>query len=268
MNRSSIFWGMVFVVLGGLLLLENFAILSFSVWKLFWPTLVILLGLWVLWQSRYGGEALETESASIPLEGVDEAHIAMHHGAGDLRIHGGAPVTELLSGTFDGGVQQISKRSGNRLDVILKVPIRGFPFMVFPWFFSPGNRICWDVAIHPHIPISLEVRSGANDARLDLTDTRVTSLALHTGASATQVHLPARVEHSRVKVEAGAASVEMYVPEGVAARLEVDGGLLNLDVDQTRFPKTGKVYQSPDFDTAPYRVEIKVDAGAGSISVH
>ena len=267
MKRASFFWGLVFMVLGGLLLLNNFAILRFNVWKLFWPALVILLGVWVLWQSQYGGEALESESASIPLEGAGEAHISMHHGAGELRVAGGAAGDELISGTFDGGVQQSSRRSADRLDVTLKVPTQGFPFVVFPWIFGPGNRIRWDVNINPNTPISLEVHSGASDTRLDLTDTMVTGLEIHTGASATEIRLPAQVEYTRVKIEAGAASVKLQVPEGVAARLEVNGGLLGVDVDRTRFPKEGKVYQSPDFDTAQYRAEIKVDAGAGSITV-
>ncbi len=267
MRRGSFFWGLVFVVLGGLLLLSNFDILSFSIWRLFWPVLVILLGVWVLWQSQYGGEMLETEIASIPLEGVSEARLSIHHGAGELRIAGGAAEDKLVNGTFGGGVLRESERRGDHLDVTLKVPTQRFPYAVFPWVFGPGNRIRWDLDINPKVPISLEVHSGANDARLNLVDTQVTSLELHTGASATEVHLPERVALTRVKIEAGAASVKLRIPEGVAAQLKVDGGLVGVDVDKTRFPKEGKVYRTPDFDSAPHRVDIKVDAGAGSISV-
>ena len=268
MRRGSFFWGMIFVVFGGLLLLDNFAILSFSVWKLFWPMLVILLGVWILWQSQYGDKVLESESVSIDLDGASEGRISLHHGAGELRVAAGAAESQLLSGTFDGGVEQTSKRTGDRLDAKLKVSSQGFPFAFVPWIWGPGNRIRWDFAVNPNIPLMLEVHSGANDARLYLTDTHMTDLEIHTGASATEVHLPAQVEHTRVKVEAGAASVKLTVPDGVAARVEVSGGLIGVDVDQTRFPKQGKVYCTPDFDSAPYRVEIKVEAGAGSISVN
>ncbi len=267
MRQGSFFWGVVFVVFGGLLLLDNFDILSFSVWKLFWPLLVILLGVWILWQSQYGGKVLESETASIELEDASEGRISLHHGAGELRVTGGASEREMLSGTFDGGLERSIKRVGDRMDVKLKVPTHGFPFVIAPWIWGPGNRIRWDVEINPQVPITLEVHSGANDARLDLADTQVTSLELHTGASATEVLLPAKVEHARVKVEAGAASVKLRVPEGVAASINVSGGLIGVDVDQARFPKEGKLYRSADFDAAPYRVEIKVDAGAGSISV-
>ncbi len=268
MNRGSFFLGMIFVVFGGLLLLDNFAILRFNVWKLFWPMLVIVLGVWILWQSQYGDKVLESESVTIDLEGASEGRISLHHGAGELRVAAGTSETELLSGTFDGGIDQSSKRVADRLEAKIKVSSQGFPFAFAPWIWGPGNRIRWDLAINPSVPLSLEVHSGANDARLDLSETNVTNLEIHTGASATEVHLPAQVEHTRVKVEAGAASVKLIVPEGVAARIDVSGGLIGVDVDQMRFPKQGKVYCSPEFESAPYRVEIKVEAGVGSISVN
>jgi hypothetical protein len=39
-------------------------------------------------------------------------------------------------------------------------------------------------------------------------------------------------------------------------------------VDTNRFPQLdSRLYQSPDFDTAPNRAEISVEAGLGSITV-
>jgi hypothetical protein len=53
----------------------------------------------------------------------------------------------------------------------------------------------------------------------------------------------------------------------VAARIRTGGGLTATSVDQSRFPRAGKVYQSPDYDTAQNRADIKIEMGAGSISV-
>lgn len=267
MNRSRFFWGIVFVIFGGLLLLNNFGIFQFNVWRIFWPMLMIIFGLWVLWQSRYGGEGLETETVSIPLESAAEAKITVHHGAGELKFTGGTTGDDLLSGSFIGGLHQSSSLSGDRLNVTLKVPSDGFPFIFAPWFWGAGNRIGWDVQLNPQVPVSLEVNSGASDTQLDLSETQVKELVIKTGASSTTVTAPARAGYTFVKVEAGAASVKINVPDSVAARVEVDGGLLGVEVDQHRFPKTGKFYQSPDYDTASHKLEIKVEAGAGSISV-
>lgn len=267
MNRSRLFWGLAFVLFGGLLLLNNFGIFRFSVWEIFWPMIVILFGLWILWQSLYGDEDIVTESAAIPLDGATEAKISVHHGAGQLKVSSGTSGDNLLTGSFTGGLQQSSSRSGERLDLTMKVPMDGFPFMFAPGFWGSGNRIRWDVQLNPQVPVSLEVNSGASDTQLDLRETQVTELVIKTGASSTSVTAPAQAGYTRVKVEAGAASVKIDVPVDVAARVDVEGGLLGVDVDQNRFPKSGKYYQSPEYDSAANKLDIKVEAGVGSVSI-
>jgi hypothetical protein len=38
-------------------------------------------------------------------------------------------------------------------------------------------------------------------------------------------------------------------------------------VDQSRFPRVGAAYQSPNYETAPNRVEMDIHVGAGSVDV-
>ena len=68
-------------------------------------------------------------------------------------------------------------------------------------------------------------------------------------------------------VHAGAASVVLRVPQGVAARIHVRSGLIGLKVDQNRFPHNGTAYESPNYLSADNKVEIVVEAGAGSIEI-
>ena len=267
MKRNSAFWGFVFILFGGLMMLNTFGWLHFNIWRVFWPSMVILLGIWVLWQAQMGGTALETENIAIPLDGAHQARVVIHHGAGELRLRSGVSPHNLLEGDFDGGVEQQIRRRDENLDVSLKVPHQGIPFVFFPGIFNSGSRIAWDMRLNPDIPLALELHTGANDAHLDLSMVQVTELEIQTGASTTQVDLPAQAEFIRVKVSAGAASVVLNVPAGVAARVDVDGGLLGVDVDLARFPKAGNVYQSADYETAAQRVEININAGVGSISV-
>ncbi|MBT3390496.1 MAG: hypothetical protein HN413_08800 [Chloroflexi bacterium] len=267
MKRNSAFWGFVFILFGGLMMLNTLGWLHFNIWRVFWPSMVILLGIWVLWQAQMGGTALESENIVIPLEGARQARVVIHHGAGELRLRSGASPHNLLEGAFDGGVDQQSRRRDDNLDVSLKVHHQGIPFVFFPGMFNSGSRIAWDMRMNADIPLALELHTGANDTHLDLSAVQLTELKIQTGASATQVDLPAQAEFTRVKVSAGVASVTLNVPAGVAARVNVDGGLLGVDVDLARFPKVGGVYQSADYETAAQRVEINVDAGVGSISV-
>lgn len=269
MKQSSIFWGLVFILLGGLFLLNNFGVIAVDLWSVIWPLLLILFGGWVLWMSFYGGdESLETETASIPLDGASEARLTLKHGAGKLRLTAGASADQLLSGTFVGGIRQRVNRRGDLLDVNLEIPHAGFPYIFFSWIWGGRGGIRWDVALNTGIPLRLQAESGASESHFDLTELQVKDLVLKTGASSTEVNLPVHADHTHVKIEAGAASVVLRVPEGVAARIAVNGGLLDAQIDTNRFPRTNGGYQSSDYDTAAQRVDIDIDAGVGAVQVN
>ncbi|MBS3783904.1 MAG: hypothetical protein KGY78_05640, partial [Anaerolineae bacterium] len=180
------------------------------------------------------------------------------------RVSSGAPPEVLARGTFSGGLDYRSQRRGDELDV--EMSPRGFPFGLAPWHWGRGG-LGWNFRMNSEIPLSLSFETGASDARLDLSELRVTNLRLSTGASSVNVTLPAHAGQTQVRVEAGAASVTLRVPPDVAARVRFEGALASVSVDQNRFPRTGAVYQSPDYDTAQNRINIEVQAGIGSLQV-
>lgn len=108
---------------------------------------------------------------------------------------------------------------------------------------------------------------GASDTCLDLTGLRVMELRLRTGASSTEVRLPAHAGHTRASIKTGVSSLFLLIPEGVAAHIQTKGGLAAITVDRARFPQTGGIYRSPDFETAENRVEIEVETGVGSVDI-
>ena len=100
------------------------------------------------------------------------------------------------------------------------------------------------------VPLSLRLDVGAAKSTLDLSDLKITDLVLKTGASDTVIRLPKSAGMTSVKVESGAASVKLKVPDGVAARIRSTMGLGSSNIDQRRFPRNGDYYQSPDYDSA------------------
>jgi hypothetical protein len=267
MRRSSLFWGGILILVGALLLLNNLGILDVNIWSLIWPLFLIALGLWLLWGILAGPRLAEAEEVTIPLEGAERARVRVRHGAGRLHISAGAGPGELAAGTFGGGLDYRVKREGDTLDVEMRVPAGVFPGFAFPWMWGRGGMLDWSLGLNGEIPLSLELEAGANDMRLDLADLRVTDLRLQTGASATDLMLPANAGHTRAEIRSGAASVTIRVPSGVAARIRVKGGLAGITVDKSRFPRRGDVYQSADYDTAPNKVDVDVETGVGSIDV-
>jgi hypothetical protein len=230
-----------------------------NIWGVIWPLVLIAFGIWTLLGSVFR-KTPQTERANVPLEGASRARVRLAHGAGRLHVGAGAQDGDLLEGDFGGGVELEQHRSGDQLDVRLAVPVQFIPF-------GPGSALNWDVRIHPNLPLTLEIDGGANEARLDLSELQVTDLFLKSGASSSEVILPANAGNTRVQVESGAASVTVQVPQNVAARIRWSGGLSSIQVDTLRFHKMGDLYQSPDYDTAANRADISVQMGVGSVNI-
>lgn len=288
MNRQNLFWGLALLVLGILLLADNLGLLGgVNVWAIFWPLALIALGVRVLWRSTgsragtlqpvppaAGGDAampaapvnnrVSREAVRLPLQAARQATLRFHHGAGELRVDGNAAPDELLSGTFDGGLER--QISGGQEDVSVDLRV---PSGVFADFIDGGLN--WTVGLNPNIPLALEMELGASKNWLDLHDLQVKSLRLQTGASATVLTLPARAGEVHGVIRSGAASVEIRVPENVSARIHVSGGLASHQVDLARFPRLGGEhagdYASPDYEMAANKVDLDIETGLGSVSV-
>ncbi len=263
-RNGALFWGALLIIVGGLLLLQNLGVISVNVAGLIGPLLMIMLGVWVLWGVFGGGRPSEAQQLTVPLEGASEAEVRVNFGAGRLQMGVGAGLDEVISGTFRGGVEHKVKRTGNTLMLQLDAP--DLEWRV-PWGGGQHSERDWQVRLNGGLPLALDLRMGASDTRLDLSDARIMELTIKTGASATDVTLPANAGLTRVKIEAGAASVILRVPPGVAARLNMVAGLGSVQVDTARFPRQGGYYQSPDFDSAPNKIEVEAKTGAGSIEV-
>lgn len=267
MRRSRVFWALIFVLFGFLLLLGNLGFLSLNVWSLFWPIFLILLGVWFIWNSLAPGPPVESEEASIPLEGAGEVKLRVKHGAGQFRLSDGAAPDQALSGTFGGGLEKAVNRQGSRLDITLQPAPGAFLDFLFPWTWTTGGGFDWALKINEEIPLSFKLEAGAGGATLDFSQLNLKDLEVETGVSSTTLTLPERAGHTKVKLEAGVASVSVRIPENVAARIETEGGLASISVNENRFPRQGGLYISDGFETAENKIEMKIETGLGSIKV-
>ena len=252
-------WPILLIAVGAVLFLEDLDALPDE--DVLVPVIVIAIGIGLalsaISQSR--SRSSEDETASVPLEGASEAWLRLDHGAGRLRVRG-ADTPDLVEGRFAGGVETQVRRDGGRLDVTVRA--RGG----VPWGGGRERGFEWDLTISRRVPVTLDLRTGANEADLDLTDLRLTELRVQTGASKTVARLPSTGRYT-VRVQGGAMNVRLEVPQGVAARVEAHGGLSDVRVDPHRFPKWGGEWRSADFDTAEHRADIRLETGAARVEV-
>lgn len=262
-QRGSLFWGLVLIILASLLLLNQLGWLSGDIFGYFWPLVIVLFGIWLLIGAvSRGKDTAEEQTISIPLENARSARIKLDHGAGRLNVRGGASATEALAGEFGTNVDYKSRLEADQL----VVKVRNSPHF---WSWYPGQSLDWDIRLNKDIPLNLKIDSGASSSTLDLSDLKVVDLDIDTGASSTEVILPAHAGNTHVDIDTGASSLNIHVPAGVAARIRIKSGLAAINVDSTRFPRIdGGLYQSTDYSTAANRADITIDAGVGSIEIN
>ena len=261
MRRGEIFWGALLVILGGLFLLKTAGYLAGDVLGWFWPVCVIFAGIWMLVGSRWtplGGQP--AASFSVPLQGAQEASLRIDHGVGRISMAAGASSGDFLTGARGVGMHQSAQLSGRRLEVKIEAGPSFIPFL------GPEGGV-WQYQLNSAVPTAIDIHAGASRLDLDFTELQVTRFSFQGGASNLNLTLPARVDSTLVEVDAGAASIELRVPEGISLRLR-HKSVGSLNVDESRFARRGDgLYQSADYDTGSHRADITIGGGATSLRV-
>lgn len=260
MRRGSIFWGGILILLGVLFFLQAANIID-DVFGWFWPLFLILLGVAVL-VSRFAAPNLTGgESFSIDLEGAAKVALDIDHGAGSVKVMGGAPHGTAVCGTQGTTMSYKSHLNGDTLTVDIDAGPSFLPFL------GPEGG-SWVFQLTNEVPISMKFDGGASSLDFDFTDTKLDFLGMDMGASSLTLKLPANAGRTLVDVESGAASIDITIPQGVAARIRIEQGASAQNIDSSRFPQVmDGMYQSPDFDSAENRVEINLEGGANSVTI-
>jgi hypothetical protein len=261
MRNWGVFWGLIFILLGVLFLLDSLGLLPWNVWVVFWPVTLILLGFTLLLGGFGRRRSMTTENLALQLKGFEEAEVAIHYGAGRLLIGGGAAPDELLNGVFGGGVEHQLGEEGERALVNLRLPASSY------WDWRGWPERTWDINLNADIPLDLILETGASESLVDLSNTQTKSIKLKTGASSNELLLPASAGRTKVEIEGGAGSITVQVPDGVAASIQGSVGAGAMTIDQAKFHRKGSVYRSLDYDQAANRVDIHVNFGAGEVRI-
>lgn len=264
--RSRNILGGFLIIVGIVFMLDSLNIISGEPDSWIGALFLIFLGFFLLGRRKTD---ISTESYSLELGSLKSAKVVFHHGAGRLRVGDGAPEGYLLAGTFRGGVERQVKTSDEHIDVDLKVSMQDFSKWFSPESWNskqPGAS--WDIALSENVQLTLMFETGASESTIDLARLNVGELSLKTGASATAITMSATTDFTKAFISSGAAGVTIQIPSGVAARISGTMGLGALDVDQGRFPKQGDIYQSPDYDSAAKKTEIRIEGGVGAVRIY
>ena len=247
MRRIAIIGGGVLIAWGLLGVLDALGLIRVSVCGLFWACLIIAAGVWLVWGAFAKEPTVTEEEVAIPLEGATEARIRITHGAGRLQVGAGAGPGVLAKGRFTGGLEHHVSREGDLADLSMRVRGQGLATTLLPWKWAKARGAEWVVKLNEEIPLTLKIEGGA---------------------SVTKLTLPASAGQTRAEISCGAGGVEVRVPSGVAASIRTHSALAEVKVDRGRFPRVSSgVYESPDYETATNKVELRAEVNLGSLDV-
>lgn len=279
----------ILIVLGVLFLLGNLGYIPpISVAALFrlWPVLLVVAGIEAILGRRQPWAALGLEvvviagavalAAAQPLglfsigatgpseaivqrEGAAKLSLRVSGGAGEYIVSGGA--TALVEArTEQGDIQARTTRRGDEAEVRVEPTGDGV-------FRLGGPPAGVTVKVASDVPTSLRLDGGAGEFTLDMRDIRVTDARVGTGASKTHVILPTPRGDVPVRIDAGAASVEIEVPSGVEARITTRGGAISINSTNPRVSIASGAGETSGYSAAKDRVTVTFEGGAASVTI-
>ena len=260
MNRGSIFWGTILIIVGFLFILNNFGYFNINFWVILGPVLLILFGFWVIVGSSLPKNGVD--KITIPMDHFEKAYVGINYAAGKMRIAGLSGSYNLLEGELSGGFELEKNIKASSINLQLNLKPNFIPIVWIP----DGTE--WIINLSNSVPLSLDIKTGATDSSIDLSGLRVEKFELITGASSTNLILSSKNGSGYYVIKAGLASVNIRIPAGIAARIRASAGLGAVTVDQSRFPKQHGEYKSIDYDSALAKVDLVVETGLGAIDIH
>jgi hypothetical protein len=275
-RTPSIALPLVLISLGVAFLLANLGALRGLSWSevfRLWPLLLVLGGVDLLLRPRSFvaaaiveiaivagafiyllsgatlGPATLSYSTDVPRAGATDLSLTVNYGAGSLALSGGATALVSVNSTREDVSRKIDQSGTSAAVTISSGADRVFGI-------DGGDR-SWDVKLPSDVRTRLVLNLGAGDFDIDLGAVQVSRATINAGASDLTVRLPVPKGEVPMTIAAGASSVQIDVPDGVAYRISSTGVMQSFS----------GATQSPGYDTATDRLTIKLSAVASSVTI-
>jgi hypothetical protein len=294
MKKGNVFWGMLLLIIGAILILRNTGLLIFNIhsfirlWPfifIFWGIAVlpvkgfiklILLGVmaiiaifllvqypaeeyrWFRWHNDSGEEFQQHISESYDST-VKTAKLNLDAAAGKFYIKnksGGLYEIDNEGGFGTYKAKTTIDGSAATIDIRqMDQHIRGGKFKNNVW-----------LALNPEPVWDLNIEAGAAGLEMDVTTFRVERIDIKGGASSLELRLGDLSELTRLNIDAGASSIEVKIPQDSGCELHTSTVLSSRDIEG--FDKIeGGLYRTSNYSSASNKVIIEVDAAVSSLEI-
>lgn len=303
-HRPSLVWPILFIGAGVYFLLVNLGHIAPISWEIvsrFWPVLLILVGLDILFgrRSLIGGlassllalllvggllwlliqspeeikkiewlnalnPAMKTQKLDVPLEQVKTADIDLSMGTG-TQIVNALPETSLslMEGKINyyGRLNYSVEGTGDHRSIYLN------SLNSDNWLAFKIQATDWRISLHPDILYRIRLDTGSGRNKIDLSGLKIEQLELDTGSGRIDISLPAGDYDAEMDI--GSGQVEIYLPADAAAQVRLDQGSGRFRASGFNLVEGGDhdnaIWETESYSTSSQHINIDIDQGSGNI---
>ncbi len=288
---DSIFWGIFFLFLGVVLLLQALGALPwglwFQLWR-FWPVILIAIGLrfilhhwhpWLLgliflallagslllamWRYGPGAPGTINQSYAQPLGGVQSLEVVTDFAAADISMSdlaaGASSLVEIHTNTVNAGTglnASLQRRDGSARLRLSTWPIEDWG----------SHAARWEIGFNPDVTLDFTVRAGVSNLEMDLSALQVSDIQLDLDAGNYRIIMPDSGAVSAY-IKADVANVEIQIPASMEAQISARNDITSFTIDGGRFPPDGDAYVSSGYAGASDKLELQIDADVSRINI-
>lgn len=302
MKPSRLFWGALFVALGTFFLLgENFGIdVGWgTIWK-FWPLVLVLIGLammikqllvrnvlaavaglglaWLIyaftsfawidairaddWESEPDGVLVQEFTEPMPV-GLERATLNFDAAAGKFSID------TVMGHVFAAKLKtNLGRYAFDRqlADSAIHLSLKPEGSVRFKSWRGEHSMNVGEIRLSP-VPLwDMKFDVGAANVEFDLRPFKVENVSIDAGVANVRLYLGAPDRDMRCRIEAGASTLKVFVPESVGCEIRLESGFSSKRF--VGFEKVSdRVYRTDNFAEATKRILIDAEAGLSTLRV-
>ena len=306
MKTKHIFWGVLFIALGLLVLLYNINLMNFdlsNVWQ-YWPVVIILWGVSyftknVILKRFIAGIAAVILAVAL-FAGFNSTFyffndaFSLHNSNFDINSNDNSdtsnysenynPVIKSAEFDFKAGAGTFLLRDST--DELISAVAQGYKnkyelnrndsgdqtvveMKMLKQHFTFGdwhNKNKVVLKLNTKPIWDLDFDIGAASVNFDLSAFKTQSININTGAASLRIKLGDKVDNSNVRVKAGASSINIEIPDSAGCEIRTSTALSSRNFDG--FDKIdSNLYRTDNFDSAKKKIYLKIDCGISSIHV-
>jgi hypothetical protein len=207
------------------------------------------------------GKEDQQSTIHIEKDKAEQLDITLNVGAGSLNVTEGAK--DWVEGEIQYNVDDLEpkvsyKRSGDIGKVVIEQSKKDLSGIKF------GDvKNDWDLQLSNHIPLELEVNTGASETKLDLQGLQLEGLNVNAGVGDVTVDLSGDWKESfDVDLKMGVGQSTIILPKDVGVRIKSTKGIGHADFKGFISEGNG-VYVNEAYENANVKIDVNTELGIG-----